>query len=449
MYDIAESLHFVASRLRAAPDAEPWDHGWSHEEYRRSSRAAISGAAGPVAIAGEALVPLEQAVDALRASPGIRDRWDGDELWAMVVSLIALGGHEGKSVPELADILTCLAGAPKALVITLIANVRWEGPPVEIGDAVLGGADRKFLLAVNTAAGPRQTITEDWASRWLAAEIEPRGFEPQPVALASWTLGQDELARQESARLVEDIVSLSLLLEPDPLGHKIYRRGSTNRPGVRGLTLDRGAVERGLLDTAKIELTSRPLVVRGLVSLGQTTSWYGAEPLPLADLLRQPCVFTAVGSCFDEDPVSNSIRIAARWFAEAHYALAEDDAALALGVALDALLTGKRSMSGGAMADRFALLTPNTEERPLRAKQYLDLYGVRSSVAHGGRSSKLDDPPFLAAYQDAVKWAAWRCIALRDQFAPGGPNEVDAVFDRLKWGLDTWVPTPGASSHPG
>jgi hypothetical protein len=77
----------------------------------------------------------------------------------------------------------------------------------------------------------------------------------------------------------------------------------------------------------------------------------------------------------------------------------------------------------------------------IQAKEYLDLYAVRSSVAHGGRSSKLD-AELLERYQAAVRWAAWRMIGMRDTFAPSSENQVDELFDDLRWSLRTWPTQP-------
>jgi hypothetical protein len=162
------------------------------------------------------------------------------------------------------------------------------------------------------------------------------------------------------------------------------------------------------------------------------------EPLPLGKLLDQEYLRNVVKSCLHQDPVSNRIRVAARWFAEAHYTTAEDDAALALGVSMDAILGGQRVLPGSAMADRFALLDADPMQRRDRVKSYLELYGVRSSVAHGGRSSKLGEEDFLKDYRAAVYWAAWRSIALREEFAPASEKEVDELFNDLRWNARTW-----------
>jgi hypothetical protein len=166
--------------------------------------------------------------------------------------------------------------------------------------------------------------------------------------------------------------------------------------------------------------------------------WFSAEPLPLGTLLDQDYLRKAVQSCLKDDPISARMRVAARWFAEAHYTLAEDDAALALGIAMDSMLTGKNSLPGSAMADRVAALSDNPTERPRLVEEYLELYQVRSSVAHGGRSSKLNDSEFMGRFRSMVGWIAWRPLALRDKFQISSEKEVDILYNELRWAVRSW-----------
>jgi len=105
---------------------------------------------------------------------------------------------------------------------------------------------------------------------------------------------------------------------------------------------------------------------------------------------------------------------------------------------MDALLSGQRALPGSAMADRFALLDANPHQRRERVKSYLEFFRVRSSVAHGGRSSRLDQGDFVRQYQDAVRWAARRALALRDEFEPSSETQVDELFDALRLGSRMW-----------
>jgi len=251
-------------------------------------------------------------------------------------------------------------------------------------------------------------------------------------------LGQAELAIEQAERSIREVVDLPLLLERDLRGRKIYRRGDVNRPGIRGLTLDRGAVEVGLREgVLGLELASFPLVQTEVFRSAASVLWYNADPLPLRELYEQPGLLDAVGRALVDTPIARRMRVGARWFAEAHYTSAPDDAALALGVCLDALLGGKRALPGSAMGDRVALLTAAPSKRRSARKAYMDFYGIRSSVAHGGRSTKLDADALTEAF-GLAHTIAWRLLDLEDVFQPVSDDAVDEVFDDLRLGIRTW-----------
>jgi hypothetical protein len=133
-------------------------------------------------------------------------------------------------------------------------------------------------------------------------------------------------------------------------------------------------------------------------------------------------------------PIAMRLDVSARWFAEAFWTDDRDDAALAPGVALDALLGSKSGLPGRAMTERFALLDPVPGRRSERAERYLEIYGVRSSVAHGGQSSRLDDYKAIRAIENDVSWAMRGLLALHSAFAPSTQTEFDEVFEGLHWG---------------
>ncbi len=401
----------------------------------------MSGPTGPVAFTSEGLAAWEEAATKLLRDRTILDRFGEEEFWSVLGSMTVAAATSDDPVALVSNGVGRLRGCDPALTIILVANVAWGTPPLAIGNFVIGNAGHTFVKEVNRAAGRRRGIPQETADAWLKRQIASRTRDdqsPTPVALACWTRGQQALAHDEAERALRNLVDLCVLLETDLPAHRVYRRGDTNRPGVRGLRLDRGAIEEGLSKRSRIELASFPLVLSDLTPARESTQWFNTEPLPLGELLGQEELRTVVRSCFAEDPISNRIRVAARWFAEAHYTLADDDAALALGVALDALLSGQRALPGSAMADRFALLEPEASERRERVKAYLDFYGVRSSVAHGGRSSRLDQKDFVSQYQAAVRWAALQTVAMRDKFTPSSEKQVDELFDDLRWGARSW-----------
>lgn len=438
---IDELLGAAVSHVQPAPGRETWDYGWSLPDYRRSARAAIESPNGPVTIVGAGLQAWEEAVGLLLKEPGISARWAPDEFWGTLAGMTAAAASAENPDQFISAALVKLRKAKPSLMVTLIANVAWDTPPNSIGDAIVGNADARFFKLISESARKRPKLSDDQTDQWLTEQVLPRFEQPNeapPVALATWSAGQGELAFTDAERKLRNITDLTLLLEKDLNAHAVYRRGSTNRPGVRGLTLDRGAIERSLTGTSQLELAARPLFLSGTFGARGHTRWYGSEPFPLGPLLEQSYLLAGVESCLRDDPISNRIKVAARWFAEAHYSNADDDSALALGVATDALLTGQRALPGSAMADRYALLAREPERRRDLVSDYLMFYGVRSSVAHGGKSSKLDDGDFLARYSAAVQWAAWRLIDVRDTFSPASEKDLDSVFDDLRWGVRIW-----------
>jgi Apea-like HEPN len=438
---IVTMLTFAASQVIPAPDRKPWRYGWSSDEYRHSDAAALSGAQGPVTLTGEGIASWEKAAEELLRHQQIKDRWDAEQFWGLLASFVVTASETEDPTKFLATNVALLRTIGRTLNLELIANVAWNRPPVDFGDIIIGDSDSEFLEFVNKRAGKRSSIEAEAGQNWLEGQVQPRVNEEdatRPVAMACWTVGQMVLAHRETERQLRNLVDLTILLERDLKGHKIYRRGATNRPGIRGLTLDRGAIERGLSGSARLELASMPFQFSAISHGRSGASWYGVEPLPLGKLMEQEYLHQAVTSCLKKNPIASRIQVAARWFAEAHYTSADDDAALALGVSMDAMLSGQRALPGNAMADRFALLSDNPSERPGLVKAYLEFYSVRSSIAHGGRSSKLDRDNFIADYQASVHWGAWRLLALRDIFTPDSENEIDSLFDDLRWGVRNW-----------
>ena len=442
--DIVKLFLDAAEGIIPAPGRKAWDHGWAYEDYRRSGRAALTGPHGSVTMTPEALSSWETAVERLLGERRVRARWDLEEFWEIAGSLAVAASIQGTDARTfLTGALDRIRSVGPAFTLQMIANVTWDEPPMVLGDSVIGRAGHDLLNAAETAAHGRTFPSPERRQRWLEQQVGPRTEADlvTPVAICCWTPGQQSKAVVETERKLRDVVDLPLLFELDLGGHQVFRRGDVNRPGVRGLTLDRGAIENMLKGLASsIELASFPLTVNEVFDAPGRIHWYSAEPLPLGGLLRQDYLKEAVISAMADDPIARSVRLAARWFAEAHYTNASDDAALALGVGLDALLSGKQALASSAMADRFALLWPEPTQRKTRRQSYLTYFGVRSSIAHGGRSSKLDQVGFLEAFFALVRDAAWRLLDLKNTFAPASDDALDNLFDDLRLGVKTWPP---------
>jgi hypothetical protein len=393
----------------------------------------------------ELLPAWEAAVQDLLRDSVIRARWEPSEFWGLAASLTVAAHDEAAEDRQdfLAANLQRLRDAGPALTIQLVANATWAAPPMHLGSLVIGDAGNELANAARGTAAGRAFISEEQQVRWLADQVTPRvtATSTPPVAIFSWTVGQADKAISETERALRDVVDLPLMLEHDLVSHKVYRRGQVNRPGVRGLTIDRGALEALSTGSLKIELAAMPLSVTSAFGGGQRVQWFSAEPLPLGQLYTQPYLVAAIRKCFADGAIPRRIRTAARWYAEAHYTESADDSALALGVSIDAMLSGSEAMPGGAMADRFAMLHRDPGARKAARKRYLDAYRIRSSVAHGGYSSKLDDPSALSRYFQLARDTAWRLLDLLDTFNPTSENALNELFDELRLGVRAWPTT--------
>lgn len=436
------NLLTAAMGVVPAPEREAWDHGWAYEDYRRSERAAISGSDGPVALIAEALSAWELAYIALSRDRSVRARWNDDEIGGLLASLVVAASERAVEVREqfLESALHRFRSGGPAFITQLVANVSWTSPPISLGDVLLGEASESIFELADSVASGRAVASAEERRLWLETRVQPRlqQLRVPPVAICCWTGGQAEKGVAEADQQIRDVLNLPLMLERDLKERKVHRRGEVNRPGVRGLRLDRGAVESAMQSgELGLELAAFPLIRNDVFSGASTVHWYSAEPLPLDDLYQQQYLRQAVERSLRDGPVGRRLRVASRWFAEAHYTTEKDDAALALGVCLDALLGGARALPGSAMGDRVAMLLTEPSERKSTRKFYMDFYGIRSSVAHGGQSSKLDGAALNTGFALAHQ-LAWRLLDFDVVFAPSSEAQVDEIFDDLRMGISTW-----------
>jgi hypothetical protein len=438
---VLQALLRATGGLTPTNERKPWDHGWGVESYRRSEHPVMSGPSGPLTLSGSALDDFEEAVTMLLRDQGVRVRWGEDELWPLVGSLIATARERGDREAFISRELERVRTVGPSVNVLLASNVTWKGVPLVHSDFVIGEADESFLQELIANANGRVSPDGEQWREWFEGHVSPRipsDGTSSPVAFACWTPSQGSRGRKDAERYLEDLIALCLLLEADLSGHEVFRRGPANRPGVRGLTFDRGALDRGLVDAARLELASFPLVVSEILSVQSHVEWFGVEPVPLGSLLAQAELRALVLSCLERDFLSRTVRLSARWFAEAFFTLARDDAALALGVALDALLSGEAALGSAAMADRYALLGVDPEVRKQRRKEYQRSFSIRSAVAHGGTSSKLQEESAITEYIQLVQDAAHRTLAIRDVFAPASGRALDEVYDDLRLGIRLW-----------
>ena len=365
----------------------------------------------------------------------VHECWDIEELWGIIAELVVfISMSEDPS--GLANInLPRVISPPKTIVAFPVANISWEGAPMRLGGkSVIGkfGTELTEHLRELVASNDDVAEFEDFASK--------DGRNRSPVYFATIVKSQQNKAFEDASRQLEILADIAILLDEQKSEHKLHSsRGAWNRPGVRGLMLDRTAVEKALSGVdSGVELYSKPFMSNSL-GTSSAVRWYSANPVPLEVLLGRSDLREAAVKCLSgSGSVYRRLRVAARWFAEAFWASGADDAALALGVALDALIGSKGALPGRAMKERFALLEEDPQIRGSRAKRYEEIFSVRSAVAHGGDSKKLRENDFVRGIEDEVTWAAWRLIAAQEVFEVSSDAEIDALFEGLRWGTRTW-----------
>lgn len=436
--DVRQLLAQVLDSMYPAPNQEPWTEGWAYDDYRQSPDAAFAGPDGPLTMTEDGCRAFEDAIEALLHERDVKRRWAEKDLWSAVADLLAYLYGVADRESGLDRGLKRVRGAKAALVILPVANVIWTGVPELIGDLAIGVAGDQFVRLVNelepsdARADPiLQEYVDECASR-----------ESPVVLLACRTEAQGSWAIDQATQRLRAVLDLAILLGVRLSEYRwTARRSQVNRPGVRGLAIDRPAVEKHLSEAGRLEFAAQPLVISSTMRSRRAVHWYSADPMQLDLLLRNNTLRGSLTRCVtNTGPVCSRLRVAARWFAEAHWAEDDDDAALALGVAMDALVGSKGALPGRSMAERYALLADEPYARQERADRYKRIHAVRSSIAHGGRSGELEKPDYILSVQMDVEWAASRLIALDDFFHPKTEAEFDGVFDELRWGTAFWPP---------
>lgn len=426
-----------------AVDRTPWEYGWSQADYRNSDLAALESPAGPVTLEPQGLVAYEEAVQRLGKEVAVRERWSDNELWGTVASLVVQASRATDLQRTVRSLLSDLRTATETLVLLAVSNVTWMGDPTLVAGSVLGVLGERMWQAIENAAAGRTSIGVEDLAR-LAAAYSGTDLTPSTshhaVGLAVWCPGQSMLAVQQAERKLRHLLDLTLLLETNPPDLGLYSlRGPTNRPGMRGVALHRSAVEVGLKRAGALAELAADICV---VSDGRArwhTHWHSTEPFPLGRLLEDSARRRDLAQCLrDDSPIARRATVAARWYAEAHWAADEDDAMLGLGVALDALIGSRRGLPGYAMRERFALLEPDVAKRAKRARRHAEIYSARSAVAHGSKSEALKEPGFVRQVASDVVWATYRMLALDELFSPTSDRRVDDCFEQLRWGTKVW-----------
>lgn len=437
-------LEAAQSVTPSASVEEPWDYGWCVPGYRRSPRASLTSPDGPVSLAQDGVEAYEQAVERLLREGAIKDRWHPEDLWWRVAQVVVAAARS----PEPGSVITAqlehLRRAKRVSVLVPIANVTWGALPLKLGDGVVGMAGDALVTELDGLAQASGTAALEAARKWVTAQqqLDGTGSPTRQVVVAGFsTRAQGRLAVDRAKAWVEDLCALALLSVDDPGALGLYSlRGSANRPGVRGLTLDRSAVQRAFEATqgGRHEMSVQPLVLsdEGAQAHG---GWFSVDPVNLHALLADGSRRDFVLSCLTStDVIPRRLRVAARWYADAHWSLEEDDAVLALGVALDALVGARQGLPGRILAQRFAYLEPDPALRRARVDRWNEMYSLRSTIAHGGEAGKALEAFSVRDMAAEVVWTAQRLRAFDAEFHVRSEADFEAVGERLRLGEVSW-----------
>ncbi len=431
-----------AAQGRELTSCEPWDYGWSQANYRRSATAAITHHGGAsVKLQPIAVDCFEEACGALLQLQQVHQCYEVNEFWSLAASLV--GRLPFRSTPdELATVIEqwikSVLEPPDSFVVLPVANIASLDNVFHIGLLLLGHFDQRFVDRLREKVG-RDVLShmprEPW---WMSpAETALDAAGPPPILLAYTCRTQLERAVQDAEEAFEDLASIALMVHLDLDALSLFSlRGDANRPGIRGLVVDRKALakatERNLQVSREIGC---PVLVDGI--FGQTISfrWYSEDSFPLEQLLipdakRSVAERLLLGST----AVDRRLRVAARWHAKAHWSIDLADAVLALGICFDSMLAEQGPSPGRVLSERFALLDPDPNRRRSRYRQFqTEYYPARSSVAHGAKKRSLNTA-FVRGMAREARWVFQRIVELTETLGICTEDEYNNMYENLRWG---------------
>jgi hypothetical protein len=433
--DIAAQLARVKKAIRETDEDPRIGWAWSEAAYRASPARAFHGKSGALTVEDSGMAALEQAMGALLNRQQVRVAWREEDLWSVVLSLLAAAIAEDEL--DLNGAVRKLLSPAEVRIAAALGNVTWADGPMSLGGLVIAKLySEEDAVAVADELGLKTWQADAFRDHARQLLKEFGGF----VLATAATNRQGELAHEDFQRKLDDIIGLVLLFSDRLDEHGIYSlRGTTNRPGVRGVTLDRAALADLLAERGAGELAARVLTITGW-GAGNSFRWLSADPMPLDRLLDSHLRQQLDDLVTADDAIAQRLRVAARWYARAFWADAEDDAALAVSVALDSLLTGKDAVPGAVSKGRFALLERNPAARAARFERYEQVYKVRSAIAHGGDATRsLAKIGGARSMLDDARWTATQLIALRKISAPKDDAGFRELWGAVQWGTLPWV----------
>jgi hypothetical protein len=408
---------------------------WVDPDYRASPLRAFTGPDGSMTVDDAGTATLTDAVESLLRIPQVREVWRDEDVWTVVLQLLAHIAVNPQT--DLESAVDRILKPQSVRVVAALANVTWHSEPQTIGGLTLARLaseeDARRLAGVLKLDAPSTDALTHHTAQLT------REFGSYVVATAA-SNRQERLAYNDFERSLEDLVGLTLMYSKHLESHGIHSgRGATNRPGVRGLTLDRSALGSLLTEKGAGELGARVLSIGGFGSRNGF-HWFSADPMPIDKLLAGDEQHVIAELLQADDTLAQRLRVAARWYARAFWASSEDDAALAVCVALDSLLTGKDAAPGAVSKGRFALLERNPALREERFKRYDQVYGVRNAIAHGGGASRaLAELGGSRSLLRDARWAAAQLADLRALALPKSDAELRDTWNGIQWATIPWA----------
>ena len=426
-----------AANGRTFASLKPWNYGWSQPDYRRCPTAAIvHDEDNSVTLQPEAVQGFEEAMRVLLQFQLIRRSYEEDELWSLVASLV--GTLSMQASP--ADLATAIESGlkrilnpPDSLVVLPVANIAQPLDIIEVGPLIIGPFAR-LEKRIRTKTGRRPLTMEGNKPWWMPApDAEPRTAANEPVLLAYTGCGQLGRATDDAEQALEDLVSIALMLQPDLNALSLFSlRGDVNRPGTRGLVIDRQSLFEMSTSAPQLkrELTS-PVYVDGVLGPNLHWGWYSENPFPLEELLTRSDTRAIL---LGRTAILQRLRVAARWHGKAHWASDLSDAVLALGISFDSMLTEEGPSPGRVISERFALLDPDPDQRRRRYRKFQgEYYAARSAIAHGARGSSVAAELVRAMAQEA-RWVFRQILDLSQRLGISTEKEYNQMYESLKWG---------------
>lgn len=420
----------------------PWNYGWSQATYRRSATAAMTYKDNQgISLQASAVDLLEEAASTLLKVQQIRDYYDANEFWSLIASLIGalpLDSSPEHLANEIEQRIKRLIDPPDSLVVMPVANLAPPQTVVEIGNLLIGHLDTHFETRLREKSGHpglKSMSVQPW---WMPLlDDVDEAVEPRPNLIAH--IGRTQLRRaiDDAEQAFDDVISLSLMAEPDLDRFSLYSlRGVANRPGVRGLGVDRSFLTKTAQSSPPVtrELGAA-MFVDGILGPTLMHRWYGEDPFPLEQLLGHSDNRSIVERVFSgSTAVHHRLTVAARWHAKAHWALDPADAVLALGICFDSMLSEQGPSPGRVISERFALLHPDPNHRDQRYRRFqTGYYPARSSVAHGAKKTSVD-AAFVREMAKETRWVFQRILQLTQSLKVRTEDEYDNMYFDLKWG---------------